>query len=160
LVSTAISTSSASIERSDSSASTTSHSPAPVGVQPGRAQRAADEVAGSIAAAQQRVGDHRGRRRLAVRAGDRDRALQRAELGEQLGARAVAQAALARGGALGVVGATALESTTSTSSPAGTFAASWPTWTSTRAPQRRPAPGRRRGRSPRPRAPSCLDTRA
>ena len=42
--------------------------------------------------------DHRGRRRLAVRAGDDDRALQRDELGEELGASPPRHAAGERGG--------------------------------------------------------------
>ena len=76
---------------------------APVGVEAGRRQRPADEVGGLEAAAQQHVRRHRRRRGLAVRPGDRDRALERAQLREQLGARMVGQAALARRGALGVV---------------------------------------------------------
>ncbi len=77
---------------------------APVGVVPCGGQRAADQVRGLQAAAQQHVGDHRGGRRLAVRPGDSDRALEQAQLVQQIGARVVGQAALARGGALGVVG--------------------------------------------------------
>ena len=53
---------------------------APVGVEPGRRQRPADQVGGLEAAAQQHVRGHRRRRGLAVRAGDRDRALERAQL--------------------------------------------------------------------------------
>jgi hypothetical protein len=77
---------------------------APVGVQAGRAQLAADEIRRLQAAGQQRVGHHRRRRRLAVRAGDRDRALQSAELAQEVGARVLAQAALARRDALRVLG--------------------------------------------------------
>ena len=55
-------------------------------------------------AAAQRVDEHARRRRLAVRAGDGDRRAQPGELAEQLGAVQLAQAALARRGALGVVG--------------------------------------------------------
>ena len=85
---TATSASSASIDLSDSSASTTSQSPcAPVGVLARRPQRAADQVARLRPGAQQRVGDHRGRRGLAVRAGDRDDLLQRRQLTQQLGPR-------------------------------------------------------------------------
>jgi hypothetical protein len=76
---------------------------APVGVVPGRREGASDQVRGLQVAAQQHVGDHRGGRRLAVRPGDRDRALQSAQLCQQVGTRVVAQAAVARGGALGVV---------------------------------------------------------
>ena len=77
---------------------------APAGVGPRRADGAADEVARVHPAAAQRVHEHARRRRLAVRAGDRDRRAQPGELAEQVGAVQLAQAALARSGALGVVG--------------------------------------------------------
>ena len=125
LVSTAIPGASLSSERSDSSASTTSHSPAPQpAFDPGRADGAADEVAGVHPAAAQRVDEHARRRRLAVRAGDGDRRAQPGELAEQV--RAVQLARRARGRARsGLSGGIALETTTS--APAGTLAAAWPT---------------------------------
>ncbi len=85
LVSTAISTFRLSIERSDSSASTTSHSPVPqCALGRPAADRGADEPARVQAAAAQDVRDHRRGRRLAVGARHRDRALQRAQLAQQL----------------------------------------------------------------------------
>jgi len=76
---------------------------APVGVESRGRERPADEVGGLEAAAQEHVRRHRRRRGLAVCAGDGDRALERTELRQQLGAREVGQPPLARGGALGVL---------------------------------------------------------
>ena len=103
---TAISGSSLSSERSDSSASTTIHSPVPQpAFEPGRAQLAADDVGGVEAGAAQRVHGHRRGRRLAVGAGDGQAAAQRGDLGEQVG-----PVKLALGHrALGVLGGIAVE---------------------------------------------------
>ena len=88
-----------SIERSDSSASTTSHTTArarpprvghPLPPAPPTSQ------SGSQSGGAQRMHDHRAGGRLAVRAGHRDRAPQRGQLGQQLGARS-ARPARARG---------------------------------------------------------------
>ena len=49
---------------------------------------AADEERGVVAEGVEAVGDHRRRRRLPVRAGDDDRAPERDELGQELGAAA------------------------------------------------------------------------
>ena len=89
---TATSTCSRSIDRSDSSASTTSHSPPPhAPLAAGRPHDPADEVAGVQPALEQHVGDHRRRRRLAVGPGHRDRAPQGGQLGEEVLARADAR---------------------------------------------------------------------
>ena len=87
LVTTAIVGASLSSERSDSSASTTSHSPvSPAGVGARAADLAADQVARVRPGAAQRVHEHARGRRLAVGAGDRDRRLQARDLAEQVGA--------------------------------------------------------------------------
>ena len=75
----------------------------PAGVGAGRADLAADQVAGIEAAAAQRVHDHARGRRLAVRPGHRDRRPQARDLAEQVGAVQLTQAALARRHALRVV---------------------------------------------------------
>ena len=59
---------------------------APAGVGAGRAQLAADHVGGIEARAAQRVDDHRRGGGLAVGAGHRDAALERGDLGQQVGA--------------------------------------------------------------------------
>ncbi len=105
LVSTAISTASESIERSDSSASTTSHSPAPhcaLGRPPPTG--APTSQPGSAGGGAQDVHEHRRGGRLAVRARHRDRAPQRAQLAQQLCAGPLAQPPLARRRPLGVLG--------------------------------------------------------
>ena len=58
----------------------------PSGVQARIPQLAADDVRRVEPAAAEHVNDHPRRRRLAVRAGDRDASLQRRDLGEQVGA--------------------------------------------------------------------------
>ena len=96
---------SASNERSDSSASTTSHSPAPqAALRARRAQLAADEVAGLQPGASSAWAAIERRRRLAVRA-RRSRSSRFSALSSRAARRGqLAQAARARGDALGVVG--------------------------------------------------------
>ncbi len=131
LVTTAISGSSSRKLASLSSASATTHSPSP---QPALAAAplaqprhlAADEEGGVGADRPQRPDRHRGGRRLAVGAGDRDQPLLRAELGQQ-GAAVDGARPRARGPrpAPGCSASIAVETTTSAS--AGRLAASWPT---------------------------------
>ena len=83
-VTTPISGRSCSSVRSDSSPSTTSHpSPAPA-LPPSCGNSPPTSQAGSSPSSTERIGDHRRRRRLPVRASDDDRAAQRDELGEEL----------------------------------------------------------------------------
>jgi hypothetical protein len=76
---------------------------APVAVASRLAQYAADQVARLEPAAAQRADDHARRRGLAVRAGNGDRAPQRGQLGEQIGARSHDQSACSRRYTLHVV---------------------------------------------------------
>ena len=96
-MSTAISTFRLSIERSDSSASTTSHSPLPHSAfaRPAPTEPPTSQP-GSRPAARSACYEHRGGRRLAVRARHRDRPAQRGQLGQELGARALGDPPLAR----------------------------------------------------------------
>ena len=131
LVITAISGCSSRKLASDSSASATTHSPVPqpafAAPPPGPApgQLAADEERGVGADGRERVDDHPGCRRLAVRAGDRDQPPQRAELGEQLAAVHHPLAALA-GDAPARGCPRRSRSRRRPPRPAGTLAASWP----------------------------------
>ena len=84
---TAICGASAPIERSDSSPSTTSQPAPDAGVAAELRHDAADDPRRVAARLLQDERDHRGRRRLAVRAADDDRGLRGDELGQELGAR-------------------------------------------------------------------------
>ena len=90
-----------SIVRSDSSPSTTSQPEPARALPPSCGISPPIRNDGSRPSAVEDEGDHPGRRRLAVRAGDDDRVLQRNELGEKLGP---ALRAMSEGQSLGHVG--------------------------------------------------------
>ena len=123
----------------------------PGGVGAGAAHLAADQITRVKAALQQRVRHHRGCRRLAVRPGDRDdatqaRAAHRAGLPRERSGNPRRRASARSGLSSGI----AVEWTTSTSSPAGTLAASWPIATSIPAARTRPGRPTAPHRSPSP----------
>ena len=136
---TAISGRSAAIVRSDSSPSTTSQPSPARALPPSCGISPPIEVRGVAAKPARQKAIIAGRRRLAVRAGDDDRAAQRDELGEQLRPRRPADAS-----------ANAVETTTS--QPSGA-AGSGAITTSIAAPRERPGRASRPGPSRRPRPP-------